>query len=347
MDFDVQIVQSVQEIGQEAWDRLGGGRAFTSYRWYRFGEAVLSDDTPVYIILSHRGEAVARATFWLTRQEALSTISSKIIRGLVQAVIRHWPLLVCRSPLSTTSGLILPDPPLREVALKTIAQVAQEQARRYRASFSIFDYLENHQAEGMAWPDPFVPTMAPDPGTRLAITWPDFESYVRDLSKQMRKSYKRHCRLADELGVVVTPSPRVATPLDEAMVLIRNVERRYNSPPEPWTRRVLEHAHMVDATWMTAEIDGRLVGCELILGDGNTRFLTALGLDYSVQYVYFRLGYADIYCAIEAGIQVLRAGSGAYDVKRRLGFELEYNNYLVFTMNNPAFRWLGRRLAAN
>ena len=46
MEFDVQIVHSVEEIGQEAWDHLAGDRPFASYRWYRFGERVLADNVP-------------------------------------------------------------------------------------------------------------------------------------------------------------------------------------------------------------------------------------------------------------------------------------------------------------
>ena len=62
---------------------------------------------------------------------------------------------------------------------------------------------------------------------------------------------------------------------------------------------------MVDAVWLTAERDGRIVGCELMLGDSDTWFVTGLGTDYDVKYVYFALGYADIRCAIERGARAL------------------------------------------
>ncbi len=339
MDFDIEIVHSVQKVGQTAWDCLGKGQPFTSYRWYCFGEAVLVNNIPIYIILSQKGKAMARATFWLTRQEPLP-IESKVVRGLVQTMIRHWPLLVCRSPLASTSGLILPDPPLRETALRTILQVAQNQAQQYGASFLVFDYLASYETGWQGWLDNFISTEVPDPGTRLVINWSNFESYVRGLTKRMRKSYRRHCRLANELDITTTSHSKVITPLDKAMVLIRNVEKRHNSSPNPWVRGMLEHASMVDSTWLTAHINGKLVGCELMLGDKGTRFLTALGLDYSVQYVYFKLGYEDINCAIKDEVQILRGGSGAYDVKRRLGFELEDNNYVVFTPSKPVLRWV-------
>ena len=133
MDFEVQIVHAVAEIGEEAWEHLSRGRPFTSYRWYRFGEKAMAYATPCYVILSHYGEPVARATFWLTPRE-LIPVRSRLIRWLVGALIRRWPLLICQSPLTSsaaTSGLTLPETPLREQALVTLAEVGRELAERY------------------------------------------------------------------------------------------------------------------------------------------------------------------------------------------------------------------------
>lgn len=343
MNFDIQVVHSLDQVDQGAWDYLGQGRPFTNYRWYRFGETVLSDDTPVYIILSRGGEAMARGTFWLKRQEAVP-IASKLIRRLFEMMFRRWPLSVCRSPLTSTSGLILPEPPLRDEALKTIAQIAQEEAQRHQASLVIFDYLERHQTEWAGWPDTFAPVTLPDPGTRLIIAWPNFESYLQHLRKSVRKDYNRHCNRAADLGIAINRHPAV-TNLDEAMLLIRGVEKRHNSAPNPRVRAILENAAMVDAAWLTAKIADRMVGCGLLLGDGGTWFLALLGLDYNVQYVYFQLVYAAIRWAVEEGVQILRGGGGVYDMKQRLGFQLEQNNYVTFAAQSRGLRWLGRRLA--
>jgi predicted N-acyltransferase len=345
MDFDVQIAHSVTEIGQETWDRLSPAQPFTSYRWYRFGETVLTDDIPIYIILSLGGETVARATFWVKRQEPLP-VKSKALRHLLEAILRRWPLMICRAPLSSSSGLILPDPPLRDAAMRIIAEVAQELGRQNKASFLLFDYLERRETDWDGWPEIFMPTAVPDPGTYLVIAWPDFESYLKHRPKSVRKDYRRHRNRAADLGVVVTPHETV-TAIDEAMVLIRNVERRYNSPPNPWARPMLENAPLVDAAWLTAEVEGRLVGCGLLLGEGDTRFLRLLGLDYNVRYIYFQLVYAAIRCAIEEGIRILRGGSGGYEMKRRLGFQLERDNYVVFTGRGPLLQRLGRWMAAS
>lgn len=344
--FDVQVAHHVEEIGPEAWDRLAGGRPFASYRWYRFAEAVLGDGRPIYITLSRGGEPAARATFWLELQEALP-IGSRAARRLADGVLRRWPLMVCRAPLSSASGLILPDPPWRQAALETLIRVAGEQARRHRASFVIFDYLDADEVGWVEWPAAFTPVAIAEPGTSLAITWRDFESYVQHLSKGARKDYRRHCNRAADLGIAVSQHERVTTPVQEAMRLIGNVAAHHRGRVNAWAARALTCATLVDAAWLTAEVNGGLAGCGLLLGDGDVLALALLGLNYDVQYVYFQLMYAAVRCAIERGARRLRGGSGAYEIKERLGFQVESNHHVRFTSASPALRRLGRALAAS
>jgi predicted N-acyltransferase len=343
--FEIQLAHSVEEVGQEGWDRLSGRRPFASYRWYRFGERVLRDETPSYLILSLGGEPVARATFWLQREEPIA-MPGTILQRALQVAWRRWPLLLCRSPLSSTSGLILPDDPqLRPAALQTITRFAQDQAQRQRVSFVVFDYLEQHETQGPAWPEAFMPATIPNPGTRLTITWPDFETYLAQLSRKRRKHYRQHCRRAAEMGVEIKLQ-RAATDVETALGLVRNVAGHHGQPLASWTGRLLENAGMVDGAWLAAEVEGRLVGCELLLGDQGTWFVTALGRDYAFEHVYFLLGYADIRFAIEQGVQVLRWGSCAHDVKRRLGFQPESNHHLSFAASNRGLRWMAQKLVA-
>ncbi len=340
--FDVQIAHRIKEIKPETWDHLAGKQAFASYRWYCFGELALKADLPVYIILSWQGEPVARATFWLKRQEQLP-ISSKIIRRFIEMVLRRWPLLVCRAPLADVSGLILPDPPLQHEALQTITQVAQAEARKYGVSFLFFDYLSQPETRWAGWPDTFAPTMIADPGTRLVISWPDFESYLKHLSKSAQSDYRRHRNRAVDLGLVLREHS-TATRLAEALTLIQNVEQHHQGAAKPWAESILANLTQADAVWLTAELEERLVGCGLLLRDGDTAFLTLLGRDYNVGYAYFQLVYTGIKRAIAQEVKVLLAGSGAYSFKERLGFQVAENNYVTYTTHHWLFRWLGRRL---
>jgi predicted N-acyltransferase len=347
--LNVQIAHSVEEVGQEAWDRLSGGRPFASYRWYRYGETVLVNDAPIYIILSYRGEPVARGTFWLRRKEQLP-ISSKVVRRFMERVLHCWPLLICQSPLLEASGLILPeDSRLRDEAVGIIAQVAQEQVQRHRGSFLIYDYLEKPVTKHATWPSAFRTIEFQAPGTYLTVKWPDFESYYEHLSKSTRAQYRRNRNRAADLGIKVSRHRMKGSldedTLDEAVELIWSVDQHHNSTPTPWAWRMLKYAYMVNATWLRTEIDGQMVGCFIVLGDGDTRKMTLMGRDYDVRYAYFQLIYEAIRCAIEEGVQVLWGGSGVYDMKQKLGFETANNNHTIFAGVLPPLQLLGRIIA--
>ena len=343
MSLDVQIAHGIAEVGEAEWNRLGEDRAFASYRWYRFGEAVLAGDVPIYVTLHRAGEPIARATFWLKRRESLPT-RSRTARFLVESVLRRRPLLACRSPLSGTSGLILPADSQRDAALETILSIAQELAQQHQTSFLLFDYLAPAQMDWLGWPDAYAKMPNTSPGTRLAINWRDFDGYLAHLNKKRRYNVRRNYRLVAEEGIRVVAHPTV-TDLDRAMELHCNVNRRYKVPTARWMRPAMAQAEMVDAVWLAAEKENRLVGCELMLGDRGTWLVTGLGLDHGVSNVYFVLGYEDIRYAIEHGARALRWGSETYDVKERLGFEPEGYNNLIFTSRWALLQGFGRWVA--
>jgi hypothetical protein len=60
IDFDIRIVHSVEEVDQAEWDALGGGKPFSSHRWYRYGEKTMSDCIPVYILLYQQDQLLDR-----------------------------------------------------------------------------------------------------------------------------------------------------------------------------------------------------------------------------------------------------------------------------------------------
>jgi predicted N-acyltransferase len=347
MSFDVQIAHGVEQFSEEVWDRLSGDRPFTSHRWYRFGERAMAYDTPMYVILFRQGEPLARATFWLTSREFIPA-QSTLIQRLLETMMRRWPLLICQSALpsaSAASGLLLPEPPLRDAALSTIAEVARELARQHRASFCLFAYLEESETRWPGWPAIYASTAIPGPGTHLDIIWPDFEDYLCHLSKKRRYNIRRNARLAAEQGIEVRCHSTVKD-VDAALALHQKVNKRFGARTEPWMRGAMENAGMVDSLWLTAEVDGRLVGCELMLSDRDGWLVTGLGLDYSVDYVYFLLGYEDIRLAIERGARVLRWGSETYQVKQRLGFQIESNIYATFSGRFGLLHRVGRWMAA-
>ncbi len=347
MGYAVQVVSSIDEVDPAAWGELVDGQPWTGRRWHRFGEAVLDDERSAYLLLWDGGKLVGRATFWLRRKESLP-ITSRVARALTERLLWRRPLFLCQSPLASASGLTLPSEG-RSKALAILIQAAQEQARKKGASFVAAPYLGRDETAWAGWPESFAAVRVPDPGMQLRIRWSDFDEYVAGLPKSVRKDYRRHRNRAADEGICITrrqiTTDRPIVLVDEALALIRNVERAHNSAPNPRARAVLENAARVESTWLEARRGERLVGCGLVLGEGPVRALGLLGLDYGVRYVYFQLLYAAIRSAIEEGVEVLRGGGGAYDIKGRLGFELEGNNHVMVAGNGPLFQTMGRWLA--
>lgn len=339
MEFDIQIAHRVEDINREVWDGLYGQRPFGGYRWYRYGEAVLNDNVPLYIMLLRHGEPVAGATFWVRRREPLP-VSGKLLRRCLELLFERRPLLVCQTPLADQSGLVLPAPPLRGVALQTIAQVVREEARAFHASFVLLLYLDDIRD----CPDGFTGVQFLEPRTRLWIEWADFDEYLKSLSYSRRRNIRRHGSEAAALGIETHRRPVVLDDgtLDRAVDLIHNVEERHDAAPTPWARAMLKYASMVDAAWIEARIGDKLVGCGLVVGDGPHMEMKLLGLDYEVRYAYFQVVYEALRAAIERGARVLWGGCGAYELKRHLGFEVMDAHYDAFAGQGGALRWLGQ-----
>ena len=339
--LQVRTFFSIKEIDARAWDRLSGQLPFQSYNWYTFGERVLFDCLPVYLLVYEENNLVARASMWLIQNEPLPKMP-RPVKWIIAALLKRWPLLICRSPLANTSGIIVEDNLRREAILATLTQAALEQARQRKASIVLFDFLT--ESEMKEWPLNFVKLKMPSAGTIMRNRWQSLEEFLADGNKKDRQHYKRTLRETDKLGIHLTQHKAV-TDIDEALALIRNMENRYSSSHNPWMRAMLENIGMINGTWLEAHINQRLVGCGLILEDQNVQLTTGLGLADNIPYVYFLLIYASLEAAFTKRVDLLRWGSGAYEVKQRLGFELEQNNNSALFGTNQLTRLLTKMAA--
>lgn len=300
----------------------------------------MSDCQPTHLILHFDNQPAARATFWRVAAEPLPL--PPLVRTPVAALLRRRPLLICRAPLANWTGLLLPDDlSLRSAARTAIHAEGMRLLKEASGSYLLFDFLD---APDLAWPADVTVTTVSDPGTRLEIRWKSFDEYLASADKRGRQHYKRVQHEAGKLGLQISEHPSVAN-VDEAMPLIRAVERKFHAAPNPWMRSLLENAAQIGGLWQEVRQHGRLVGCGLLLEDNDVMLATALGLAEGVQYAYFLLVYACLQTAIQRGAKTLRFGSGAYDVKRRLGCELETNNHTAVGAYSPMLRrlanWLG------
>lgn len=337
-EYSIQIAHSVDEIGRQAWDSFSEGRPFASYRWMRFGETVMADCAPTHVTLHLDNQPIARATFWRIAAEPLPL--PPLVRTPVAALLRSRPLVICRAPLANWTGLLLPDESsLRSKAREAFLEEGLRLLNETRGSYLIFDFLDMSE---LIWPAGVTVTAVSDAGTRLDIRWRTFEEFLASTDKRGRQHYKRVLRSATDLHLSHYES---VADVDAALSLIHQVERKHGAAFNPWMRGLLKNAASVGGIWQEVRQHGRLVACGMLLEDNGVLVATALGLAEDVPYAYFLLIYAALEKAIERGAHTLRFGSGAYDVKRRLGFELEDNNHSAIATHSPFLRRLAKWMA--
>jgi hypothetical protein len=327
--LDVQVYNSINEIDPEVWERIVAGRGFQSHKWYQFGERAMVDCPATYLIASENKVPIASAALFKVYNEPLPL--PEVARRFMASVFKHRPLLVCRSPLADTSALLLPGEPLRDEALTTLAKAAREQFKQQKCSFLVFDYLLTEQLRYPTWPEGFEPITVSEPGTYMPMEWESFEAYLESGNKHDRQHYKRSLREAQDNGLVLTRH-RSISDVDRALRLIRNVSIWHGSAPNPWMRGLLDNFSMIDGTWLEIHKEGELVGCGAVVRDNKFQLATALGLEDDVPGGYFLLLYTALQEAFEHGVRLVRFGTGAYDVKRRLGFHLEDTNHAMVAM---------------
>jgi predicted N-acyltransferase len=336
----IETFQRISDIDPIDWDRLSKDIPFQSHRWYQYGERVMNDCEPVYLLAYQDNLLIGRAALWKIHNEPLPQMPMPIMKALL-AVMKKWPLLICKSPLSFASGIALADSTNRREFLSALSRSALETAREKKASFLIFDYLNTTDMRGLS--GKFAGMTIPSPGMAMENRWKTLEEYLLAGGKKDRQHYKRTLREAERMGIKIERHSIVER-VGEALNLIRNVEKHHGALPNPWARRMLENMEMVNGMFITATVDRRLVGCGLLLEDNCSQMASLLGLADNVPYAYFMLVYESLKIAIEHKIHSLRWGSGAYDIKQRLGFSAEDNNSFAFSTTNPILQNLIARL---
>jgi len=301
----------------------------------------MADCAPAYLMAWDGDTPMGAAALFRVHNEPLPLPS--IARSFMESIFKHRPLLVCRSPLADTSALLLPGEPERDRVLHALATRAQEEFKKQKCSFLVFDYLLTEQLR-YPWPKGYEPITVSEPGTFMPMEWDSFEKYLEAGNKKDRQHYKKSIKEAEENGIVLSKQ-RAVSDIDASLALIRNVSIWHGSAPNPWMRGLLENFSMIDGTWLELRKEGKLVGCGAVVRDNQFQLATALGLEDDVPGGYFYLLYAAMQEAFEHKVRLVRLGSGAYDVKRRLGFHLEDTNHAMVTMAGFTAR-AAKKLAA-
>jgi predicted N-acyltransferase len=339
LDLNIKVVHHIHEVDEKMWNDLSGEMPFQSHRWYRYGEQVMDDCESFYALAFQGARLVGRAALWKVRNEPLPKMTAALRKPLL-ALIRVWPLLICRSPLAFTHGIALASDLDPTPILSALSAAALEIAQGQKCSFVLFDYLS--AANAQQFPQTFAKSSNPSPGTSMENRWSSLDEFLAAGNKKDRQHYKRTMREAEKLNIRITRHSQVED-IAAALRLIRSVEQNHGALPNPWARRALEKMDMVNGLYLTAAIEETLVGCGLLLEDNASQTTSLLGLADDVPYAYFMLAYESLSAAFEHKVRSLRWGSGAYEVKERLGFSREDNGALVFSAASPFLQTLFQR----
>ena len=329
--MDVLTANSISEMDETSWNSLSVNMPFQSYQWYQFVEKVLGKDTcPTYVFIKRNGQPVGGASFWLIRDEPIPFES--ILGKTVKYVFQHWPPLINRSPLSGTSGLIIPETQFRGEIIKEITRIGLRTRREKKASILFFDSLDLETAR--SWPGA-IPYTYDTPGMVLDITkYGSFDEYRESLPGKARRQISHDLRRIEDNGITVIRHKTLGPDdLDQAERLYRKLEERKGVERNPWIRQALSNLQCIHGTWLTAHLSsGELVGCAALLDDNGAQLMTYLGLSTTTQYAYFAMLYEGIRIGLEQGLSSLYWGTGTYEVKDRLGFVPIKNDSLAILM---------------
>jgi predicted N-acyltransferase len=318
MSLEAYITNNIEEIGEAAWNVLSAGQPFQSYSWYRFGERAMTNAKPIHVILSEDGLAIARASFWCIRDEPLA-------RGVAARILKRWPLLVCRSPLSSVTSLILPNP--RGRALAEIVTIGRRLRRQEGCSLLIFDNLDTATARAIPQAIRYSFEM---PGTILHVCGNSFDEYMASLPRKKQRDIRHNLRKIAEMGIVVTRHQTVED-LDEAEHLYRSLEARKGTERNQWVRTMWENMAMANGTWIAARnASGQLLACGTTFEDNAAQLETNMGHD-TTPYSYLAVLYESIRLGLERGIHSFYWGATTYELKRRLGFSIFENDSVAIT----------------
>lgn len=349
MVYRPDVRQSINEITASEWDALGGGRPFYRHAWFQFLEAAFPGEACAYIRLFEGETCVAAAVGFRRRAYYIPYVQHPLAKRAMQQLLRRCPLFSCENPLTETSGLAFLPGYADAATAQALLDTLRDAAVAHGAFFLGLDYLDADESALIkaTASDGVIIEMMPD--TYLPIQAPTWEAFVADLPYRQRKDVRRELRRAEAAGYRVESWEHFAVRSEELYSLVANVHRQHGEPAVPVRKDVYAAAErfVPGSVALVVRREERIVACGLILRDDDLLLPTLAGLEYSEAAVaYPLLAYGAVRHAIESGGRGILFGTTSYEIKQRLGCQLQPRAYAFSTRSrflNVLLRWvLGR-----
>lgn len=164
----------------------------------------------------------------------------------------------------------------------------------------------------------------------MAVTWSDFDGYLRGLRKKYRDEAKRELNRMDERGLIRASRP-LADDEPELLDLRCRLIKKYDGSVDPAEQAAIfdmirQYVAPEDITVFTVCAGDRTLSFSLFIQDGPEWTVMLIGSDYreaDAAYGYFScMFYQPIAQAPTRGVRLIAYGYGSLDAKRRRGCQL-------------------------
>ncbi len=335
------------------WQQALQGKA-KDHRFYEIVEETLEGgfEHQYMIIEDESGTVRAVQPLFFVRQNLVEGVPA--LRAAVERVRRIFPrfltmrlLMIGCAAGEGSLGVDRPeDEPWLAAALRETLPIY---ARHNRASLIVFkDFAARYRTplrvlaeSGFA----HVPSM---PMTQLALSFPDFESYLQTLSKATRKDLRRKFRkVAQQPQIALEVVADISQFVDEIYPLYLQVHERSAMKFERLTKayfRELGRRMPERARFFLWRQEGKIIAFSLGLVHAGKFYDDYLGLDYRVAldlHLYFYTFRDIISWAIAEGLETYCSSPLNYEPKLHLGCNLmPLDLYVLHTSRwlNPIFR---------
>lgn len=338
-----EVIQGIANVDHDLWNKLTEGHPFASTVWCKYSE-VYEQRQAYYMIAYDDDKPVGGAIFRIRYEEVLPT-TYRLLDKLINWYLKRRPIITCRSPFRTSyKGFFLPeDVELRQKVLAELLKIAYQLAKKYKASFILADYL-NEEELNYDWGDFIKLDNFAKEGNILNVRWQNYEEYlryIRSMSKRRKRNILANTRKAEGSGISVEFGHEIVSRPDYMRLQKANTENYGLTFQHAHADRFLTTVESAlpdeNKIWVTAYHNGKVVGCELLIFDTINRVCKPIfyGRDYDIPLVYVYMAYEDVRHSIETlKATVVNYDSDANEFKRRIGFEADYRNKLVFYPNS-------------
>ncbi|HEY8118848.1 MAG TPA: GNAT family N-acetyltransferase [Methylophilaceae bacterium] len=339
---------SAAKYEEATWDRLLPGDA-ESYRYHlAFDLSKVEGFKTGYAAVRRGGIVVCLAPYFITDYRLDSTIQGPIkrftswVNGIAPGLL-SLRLLCVGSPVTDSGKIgITHDYPFDPEIITALHQELEQIAKREDASVIAFkDILESDTGR---FAEPLIQAGFSRVGNMPVginrVDYASLDEYLETLSYATRKNLRRKRKVLPQMQI--EEHDGMPPDLDAIYQLYLSCYERSELKFEKLTKQFFESVATLmpdNCRFVLYRAEGKLIGFNLLLHRNGVLLDKYIGLDHLLgrKYnLYFLSWLHNIEMSIRDGFHIFQSGQAAYEMKIKLGSELQ-QTYVFFRHRNPVF----------